>query len=587
MAATTSTALLASVFINSLGINTHVDYTTGAYSNRTNTINAIKYLGVKNLRDSPESSRAFTIWPQVSQAVGGKFIAYMPRLGPSDMEDALQRIPQLKSLGVLSYVEGANEPDVPAAIAKGNSLSYGANFQVKVFNMGRAQGLPVINMSPGAGWTAADGWQGNYDNIGNLAAYADYANAHTYPAVANGLPYKTVDRLNELAQLAAIGKSVIITEMGWNTATNSQTTVATNMLNGLMDAALLRNPRTYLFALFDDVSGNWGLMNADATPRVAGKALHNLVTLLGGGSASKAGSLTYELTGASTERSVLFQKQDNAYWLAVWDEVPGARTLTLKLPAAATRLAVYDPLNGTTAVKEVGNAASIAVSVDNRPMLIQIVLDATTQTASADKPVAAPVTAPVTAPASAPAQALESATTGSATLTSYASNSTINLSTTTNTVRLYGTGNTVNGGSATYELSALAGGNTINTGRNKAILTIAGSSNTVNVTSDTRIYDSGSYNTIQLARPGNGMTNIYGYIFSKGTKLRLTALMSETTWNGDKSILSRYLTLVFSGSTAILRVNPTGAAGGTTYDMAMLHDYAGLTLSQVIANSVF
>ena len=48
----TSTALLASAFIASLGINTHLDYTVGPYSNTAVAENAINYLGVKNIRDS-------------------------------------------------------------------------------------------------------------------------------------------------------------------------------------------------------------------------------------------------------------------------------------------------------------------------------------------------------------------------------------------------------------------------------------------------------------------------------------------------------------------------------------------------------
>ena len=42
-------------------------------------------------------------------------------------------------------------------------------------------GLPAINMSFGANWTAANNWEGDYGAVGDLSTYADYANAHTYP----------------------------------------------------------------------------------------------------------------------------------------------------------------------------------------------------------------------------------------------------------------------------------------------------------------------------------------------------------------------------------------------------------------------
>ena len=58
----TSTALIASAFLSALGVNTHVDYTTGPYSNTSITIASINYLGVDNLRDCPDSTRALTVW---------------------------------------------------------------------------------------------------------------------------------------------------------------------------------------------------------------------------------------------------------------------------------------------------------------------------------------------------------------------------------------------------------------------------------------------------------------------------------------------------------------------------------------------
>jgi hypothetical protein len=387
MAATTVTALLAATFIGSLGVNTHVDYTVGAYSNRTNTINAINYLGVKNLRDSPESSRAYTIWPAIAEATGSKFIAYMPRSSPTAMQQALNRIPQLKSAGVLNYIEGANEPETPPAIAVGNSLGYAKTFQQKVYAMGREQGLKVINLSVGAGWTAADGWQGNYDSIGNQAAYVDFANAHTYPTVTSGMPYKTVKRINDLAQLSATGRRTFITEMGWNTASFPHGICAKNLLNGLMDAALLGNAKTYIFALFDDASGAWGLMNDDGTPRLAGTAFRNLFTLLKDSGNITPGSLSFELTGVQTERRVLFRKADGAYWLAIWDEAAGARTITLKLGSNANSIKVYDPTNGTAAIQTVKNTNTASISVNDRPMLIRIAMGTTLASEAPANPV--------------------------------------------------------------------------------------------------------------------------------------------------------------------------------------------------------
>jgi len=376
MAATTVTAILAATFINSLGVNTHVADTTGGYGNKTRTINAINYLGVKTLRDSP-SAGALTVWPTISKATGAKFVAYMPRASPTSMQKALSYVPKLKSAGLVKYLEGANEPDTAPALAAGNSLSYAISFQQKVYATGKSLGLKVINLSVGAGWTSADGWQGNYDSIGNLVAYADFANAHTYPTVQSGMPYKTVKRINDLAQLGARGRPIFITEMGWNTASVPQATSAKHLLNGLMDAALLRNTGTYIYALFDDSSGKWGLMNNDGTPRAAGKALRNLVTLLKDPGTISPGALSFELVGMQTERRMLFRKSDGAYWLAIWDETPGARTITLKVGSTANSIKVYDPTIGTNPIQRVTNTKTASISINDRPMLIRIALGAT------------------------------------------------------------------------------------------------------------------------------------------------------------------------------------------------------------------
>jgi hypothetical protein len=44
-------AARAASFINSIGINVHMEYTNGAYANVTNVISDLAYLGITNIRD--------------------------------------------------------------------------------------------------------------------------------------------------------------------------------------------------------------------------------------------------------------------------------------------------------------------------------------------------------------------------------------------------------------------------------------------------------------------------------------------------------------------------------------------------------
>jgi hypothetical protein len=133
--------------------------------------------------------------------------------------------------------------------------------------------------------------------------------------------------------------------------------------------------RTYFYALFDDNSGAFGLMNSDGSPQPAGTALHNLTTLLSDTGASfTPGSLSFTLNGAeSTDNTLLFQKSDGSGWLALWDESAGTHTVTLNLAATASEIEVYDPVTGTSAIASAGNTNSISVSLGNDPLLIEVI----------------------------------------------------------------------------------------------------------------------------------------------------------------------------------------------------------------------
>jgi hypothetical protein len=172
-------------------------------------------------------------------------------------------------------------------------------------------------------------------------------------------------------------------------------------------------------------------------------------------------------------------------------------------------------------------------------------------------------------------------------LTSYASNTTINLDSGITSITMYGTGDTLNGGWASYTLSATGGGNTFNTGSAQATLNIGGVNNHINIgVANTWINDSGTYNTIKLSEAGQGVAVISGNIFSRGTKLDLRTLINSTSWNGDSKTLGNYLKIWISGTTGVLLVTPTGNSNGTTYVAAKLTSYGSLTLPTLLTYSV-
>ena len=231
---TTLTAITASSFINGLGVNTHIDFDAYGYQNLATVESSLEYLGVKNIRDSAESSSDLISWQQVARATGVKFDDYMPEGSPASLQAALNLVPQLAQEGILNFIEGGNEEDDSYAASQGNTLAITAQFQQQVYAMGRQLGLAVINMSFGSGWTAANNWQGDYGAVGDLSAYANYGNAHTYPNPGQ-TPDAAMQMINALAPLAAAGRPVITTEIGWDNATLSQASVAQYVVDAALD----------------------------------------------------------------------------------------------------------------------------------------------------------------------------------------------------------------------------------------------------------------------------------------------------------------------------------------------------------------
>lgn len=388
------TAISATAFIGTLGINTHIDFGAYGYQNLTAVENDINYLGVKIIRDSAETATDAQTWLAVAQATGAKFDDYIAETSPAGMQTDLSYITQLAQEGILSAIEGGDEEDDAYPASLGNTLQITAQFQQQVYALGVQLGLPVINMSFGAGWTYLNNWDGDYDKVGDLSAYTNYGNAHTYPN-AGQLPDDTIQRMNGLAEMAASLRRVMTTEIGWSTATFDTTTIAKYVLDAAMDGIKDGDAAMYYYGMYDDASGNWGLFNSDGTARPAATALHDLTTLLTDTGATAAtftpGSLNYSLSGTVTgDNSVLIEKSDGSYWISLWNETEAANsphTITVNLGTVATSVTQYDPLTGTSSTKTWSNVSSIQVSVPDHPVLLKIVPSTTSGGGTTTPPV--------------------------------------------------------------------------------------------------------------------------------------------------------------------------------------------------------
>jgi serralysin len=371
-----ATAISATAFIGTLGVNTHLDF-GGTYSDLAQVESDLKYLGVLNVRDSAEVASDAQTWLAVSQATGVKFDDYIAETSQAGMQADMRYMTQLADEGVLNAVEGGNEEDDSYPQSLDNTLAATAQVQRQLYALGQKLGLPVINMSFGAGWTAANDWEGDYGSVGNLAGYATYANAHTYPNPGQ-LPNSAIQQLNADAGLAATGRPVITTEIGWDTSSVSETTIAQYVVDATFDGIADGDAGMYFYALYDDSSGNWGLFNSNGTARPAATALHDLTTLLADTGAKaatfKPGSLCYSLSGTqSTDNSILIEKSNGSYWIGLWNEGGSTHKVVVTLPSAASEIEVFDPVAGTSSIESASNTSTISVSLGGDPLLIEVV----------------------------------------------------------------------------------------------------------------------------------------------------------------------------------------------------------------------
>src|SRR5262249_16293320 len=198
----TGTAIAAEAFIQSLGINTHLNFYGSPYANLSTVESAINYLGVPNVRDAAGSNDIST-WQQVAQATGVHFDDAVGEVAPSEYGPILDTMRQLASLGLLNAIEGANEPDAAYSATIAERVWGAASLKQSVWQLGQQLGLPVVNTSFGD--------INDYGSTGDLSAWADYANAHTYFGTGNNPAWADwIGTLNADAQASAASRPVFI-----------------------------------------------------------------------------------------------------------------------------------------------------------------------------------------------------------------------------------------------------------------------------------------------------------------------------------------------------------------------------------------
>jgi hypothetical protein len=415
-------------FVDSMGINVHMEATQKPYDNYLLVNARLRELGMRHIRDEiNDTSSSFASEIKAIGELGYTLCGLIeggndyPPVGTRlDDGAVVQLIQNLEP--TIDAVEGPNEPDDGGFVYDKVPYPQGAiNESIDLWNIVKGNSeisaLPVVVMS-----------EGNPADFSLLASitpppidYANFGNMHAYQGGGPGD--------NNLARLYIPDSRDLTgpdrlwtTEMGYHNNTHylsdneqqgvSQRASAIYLPIAFLSGFRLGVARTFSYELIDEVNdphlascsgshpqcsgeGHYGLLNYDGSPKPAYTALKNLISILRepGKKDLAAKSLTVTFSGApATMRYTLLQKSNGVYYLVLWNDVkvykiatagepgrdlhPDNIPITLRFPRAE-RFTVYAPndasgVNPTTAYTNAMTSNSIQLNLPAQVLLLEI-----------------------------------------------------------------------------------------------------------------------------------------------------------------------------------------------------------------------
>lgn len=411
-------------FIDSIGINTHINYDDTIYNDFDRLLKpSLLYLGVRHIRDGLTDDKGDNGDGDLLKRfrdlhnVGIKVTAGVPY----NTESIPALIDMIKTQrDVLEAVEGPNETDIFTQFSyRGEKFPEGTiafmkDFYSAIKNDPLLRSLPVLQTTlafPGAYNEEIDSIRA--DELGDLSAYADYGNSHNYFAFGE-IPSDTIEDTHlPLNARITPGKPMMSTEGGYQmgegdgykgtwgdglSAPFSEDVHGRYLLRYLLEQYRLGYTRSFIYELLDIDESQWGLFRADGSPRPAADGIRSMIKLLNEGSWDNStkrwnvpdftpGQLDYTLSGQpESVHSLLFQKSDGTFHLVVWNEVmnwdpiAGSAVFTSPVPATLTmnqstnQIRTFLPLtNGTNAVQSFQSNTAI-ILVPDHPIIVEIKL---------------------------------------------------------------------------------------------------------------------------------------------------------------------------------------------------------------------
>jgi hypothetical protein len=405
-----TTGVSAEEFLNSLGINTHIDQgiSGGSY------VEPLRYLGVRNIRDG---GRNLLQTKLVNRETGVR----LDLMVGGDLDTAISTGRALAASGALMAFEGPNEPNNFPIVYNGEKGG-GAGSWAPVARLQRAlyeavktdpdlRQYPVLAVSEAGAETDNVGLQfltipaGVQTTFPIGTKFADYANPHNYVSstraiYVNNQAWNAADPIlngpwdglfveygetwghhypgyanDDLKMLPRV-----TTETGWDSVAGfgGERIQGTILVNTYL-AQFKRGWRyTFIYQLRDGEGGvgNQGLFNANSTPKLAAVYIHNLTTILADKApVSSLGSVNYSIPGQpATVHDLLIQKSTGAFELAVWDEnASGSDNVKVDLGHNYSTVNIYDITAGIRPIQVLTNVGSVSLNLHDHPLIIELI----------------------------------------------------------------------------------------------------------------------------------------------------------------------------------------------------------------------
>lgn len=327
------TAKSADSFVDSVGVNVHIHYNDTPYGDFDSLRRVLKDLGVRHIRDGVIDTTWQPFYDRLNEL--GRLGIKADLVTSPKILDTLLAVYHTRVKDSIESYEAPNEYDQ----SHGSDPDWAKtlhDYVAKLNQMVKANretaSFPIIGPSMVR--------KESYAQVGDLAAYIDYANIHNYPGGRNPgtkgwtpQGYGSINYNLALANTAWPGKPVMTTETGYRTDEDNAQGVPEDITGKYFPRLLLEQyahgiVRTYIYEMVDLGTKKkfgdhaFGLVRQDYTPKPAYSAVKNLLAVLSDpGPKFQPHSLAFQLSGdAATVHHLLFEKRDGRMYLVLWGE---------------------------------------------------------------------------------------------------------------------------------------------------------------------------------------------------------------------------------------------------------------------------